>query len=45
MADKKDNAVQKLLQPLKGLLGVLGIVAVFLLALAGVTFLVNFILK
>lgn len=45
MADKKDGNMQKVLQPLKGLLGVLCIVLAFLLVLAGVTFLVNFILK
>lgn len=45
MPDRKDNMAQKILQPLKGLLGVLGLVVVFLLLLTGVTFLVNFIAK
>lgn len=45
MAEKKDSGQKSLLTPIKGLLGVALLVAVFLAALAGITFLVYFLLE
>lgn len=45
VADKKDAGQRGLLAPVKGLLGVALMVVAFLAALAGITFLVYFLLE